>query len=165
MGDFPPTLKPTPSGSSSFGASRAHAYITCNIKHHSLHVRHMKDTITNKLTAQTRVLLEKQIIQLVKKLTAPYGIKGFINMFKTVWFRHIQPTPSYLICLRFNLILLLNLFLCLACLSSLQGFSAKSLYSFLVSPMHTTCFTHFTHNFITLIIYGEAYKLRRPSIT
>ena len=46
MGDFPPTLKPTPSGSSSFGASRAHAYITCNSKYHSLSARCMLDTIT-----------------------------------------------------------------------------------------------------------------------
>jgi len=44
------------------------------------------------------------------------------------------------------------------------GFPSKTLYAFLISPMRATCPTHLTVlGFITLIIFGEAYKLLNSS--
>jgi hypothetical protein len=42
-------------------------------------------------------------------------------------------------------------------------FPAKICYEFLISPMHAACSTHLIiFDLITLIIYGEAYKIRTP---
>jgi hypothetical protein len=46
-----------------------------------------------------------------------------------------------------------------------SGFTAQTLYAFLISPMHATCPTHLILLYlITLTIYGEVYKLRSFSL-
>jgi hypothetical protein len=63
-----------------------------------------------------------------------------------------------------NTILMLVLHLCLGLLSFLvpSDFPTRMLYKFLISLIHATYPVHIAlHNLVTLIIFGEEYKLRR----
>jgi hypothetical protein len=61
-------------------------------------------------------------------------------------------------------ILILYSHLCLGLLSGLSKFFDQIFYAFFISPMHATCFTHIILDFLTLIIYGEVYKLCSSSL-
>jgi len=57
-------------------------------------------------------------------------------------------------------ILILFSHLCLGLASGLfpSGFSTKTLFTLLLSPLHATCFTHLILYLITQIVLGEQYR-------
>jgi hypothetical protein len=117
-------------------------------------------------TVWSRVLLERLTSsKLVKKFPIFYRNWWFINVFTGAhhlslsWARSIQsmsPNPT-----SWRSILILSYHLCLGFPSGLfpSGFPIKTLYTPLLSPMHTTCPTH--HILLDLIIwmiFGEQYR-------
>jgi hypothetical protein len=79
---------------------------------------------------------------------------------------HTHTHTTHLISQRF--ILILSSHLCLGLLSGLfpLGFLTRILYTFLISAMHTSCFSHLILlHLITLIIFTEKYELEGSSLS
>ena len=122
--------------------------------------------ITYLLTPWCRVLLEKLTgLQLVNKFPAFHGTRRFITTLTSV--RHLSlscasPIQSiYPHPISWRSILMLSTHLRLGLPSGLfpSGFSTKTLYTPLSSPIRATCPTHFILlDFITRTILGEEYK-------
>ena len=116
------------------------------------------------LTPWCRVLLEKLTgFQLVKKLPAFYGTRRFITAFTSArhlslsWASSIQPTPPT----SWISISILFSHLRLGLPSGLfpSCFPTKTLYTPLLSPVHSTFSAHLIlHDFISRTILGEEYR-------
>jgi len=101
---------------------------------------------------------------LVKKFPAFYGTRRYITVFIRIchwslsWTRWIQSTNFHPVSQRSILILCSHLLPRLP--TGLLGFPIKILYALLIFPLRATCPTHLIFPYlITLIIFGEAYKL------
>jgi hypothetical protein len=95
------------------------------------------------VTPCSRVVLEKVIpTPLFKKFPTFYETQRFMTVFKRTHYlfqsraRLIQPTSYFL---KIVLILFSHLFLCLSRRLFCSGFTTKTLYVFLFSPLHVTC--------------------------
>jgi len=115
---------------------------------------------------ENRTLLENlAVAQLVNKFQAFYGTWRFFTIFirarhwSIIWAKYIQSTPCHPISLWSILILFFYLRLRLpSCLFS-SGFPTNILCTFFISPTRATYPVHLTPlDFITIIIFGEAYK-------
>jgi len=100
-------------------------------------------------TPCSRVLLEKLTgTQLVKKFPSFYGTQRFITPFTSTrhlflsWASSIQSIPPHYTSWRSILILSSLLRLGLPRGPCPSGFSTKTLYTSLLSPIHTTCPAH-----------------------
>ena len=124
------------------------------------------------LTPWSRVLLEKLTgFQLVKKFPAFYGTRRFITPFTSdrhlslSWARSIQSMSPHPTSWRSILILSSHLHLGLPNGLFLSGFTTKTLYKFLLSPIRATCPTQLILlDFITRTILGEGHRSLSSSI-
>ena len=118
------------------------------------------------LTPWCRVLLEKITgLQLVKKFPAFHGTREFITAQTSVrqlslsWASPIQSIYAHPTSWRSILILSTHLRLGFPSGPFPSGFTTKTLYTYLSSPIRTTCPTHLILlDFITRKILGEEYK-------
>jgi hypothetical protein len=126
---------------------------------------------TDWLPQRSTVLLKKlTVTQLVKKSLAFHGNRKVIAVLRRArhwslsWVRRLQSTPSHLISPRYILTLYFHPRLGLQSSIFLSGFPTKILYAFLTSY---ACYmvAHLIHlDFITLLTFGEAYKLCSSSL-
>jgi len=116
-------------------------------------------------TPLSRVLEKLIVAQPVKKFRAFYGTQRFITV--------VTSSRHWSICwARWNflphfprsiLILFFHLHLDLPNGIFPSGFRVNILYEFLIPHMHVTCPSHFILlDFITIILFGEAYTFRSP---
>ena len=104
------------------------------------------------ITPCSRVLLDKLTgLQLVKKFRAFYGTRRFITALTSIpllsisWASPIQSTYPHLTSWRYILILSTHLHLGLPSGLFPSGFSTKTLYTPLSSPIRATCPAHGIH--------------------
>jgi hypothetical protein len=104
---------------------------------------------------------------LINKFPAFYGSKKCITLFKRArhwslsWTKLILFTPSRPTSFKSILILSSHVRLRLACGIFRCGFPTTILYTFLTSPMRTTCPVHHILLDLILIIFGEYIKIRK----
>jgi hypothetical protein len=130
---------------------------------------HMKLHQLVELTSLIRVLLEKLIVQAIKKFPTFYGTEGItvfprarhwtVSRGRRMYFIFKDSNSS-----RFTLILSSHLRLGLPSGLFPSGLHTESLCEILISPTHTTYLYHLILLDLIVLIFGEEYKWWSPSL-